>query len=58
MSLRFIAVKFTNAAFSFDDGEARIFNILGTARNNRFDVIEESTKGLNPYWFRVIQASF
>lgn len=57
MSLRFIAVKFTNAAFSFDDGEARIFNILGTARNNRFDVIEESTKGLNPYWFRVTQAS-
>lgn len=57
MACRFIAIKFANAAFPFDDAEARMFNVWGTSRTNRFDIIEESYKGLHPYWFRVMQAS-
>ncbi|EDO16124.1 hypothetical protein Kpol_1070p5 [Vanderwaltozyma polyspora DSM 70294] len=57
MACRYISIKFANAAFDFDDPEARLLNILGTARTNRFDVIEEAHKGLNPYWFRVTTAS-
>ena len=57
MTIRLISIKFTNACFEFDDPEARLFNIWGTARNNRFDIIEEATKGLHPYWFRVYRSS-
>lgn len=57
MSLRLISIKFTNACFEFADPEARLFNVWGTSRNNRFDIIEEATKGLHPYWFRVYRSS-
>lgn len=57
MAIRFISVKFANVAFDFNDSEARLFNIWGTSRINRFDIIEESTKGLNPYWFRLNRSS-
>lgn len=57
MLTKFISIKYTNAAFSFDDAEARLFNIWGTSRDNRFDIIEEATKGLHPYWFRVYRSS-
>lgn len=57
MSLRFVSIKFANACFEFEDAEARLLNILGTSRNNRFDIIEEATKGLQPYWFRVYRSS-
>ena len=56
MTLRFISIKFANAAFEFDDPEARYFNILGTSRTNRFDIIEEAIKGLHPHWFKVNRA--
>ncbi|CCH61201.1 hypothetical protein TBLA_0E01420 [Henningerozyma blattae CBS 6284] len=52
MSCRYVCIKYANAAFDFDDTEARMFNIWGTSRTNRFDIIEEATKGLHPYWFR------
>ena len=57
MSCRYVCIKFANAAFDFADAEGRLLNILGTARTNRFDIIEESYKGLHPYWFRVNAAS-
>ena len=57
MAVKFVSIKFTNAAFSFDDPEARLFNLWGTARTNRFDIIEESFKGLQPFWFRINNAS-
>lgn len=57
MALKFVSIKFTNAAFPFHDPEARLFNIWGTVRTNRFDIIEESFKGLQPFWFRVNNAS-
>ncbi|CCF59929.1 hypothetical protein KAFR_0I01480 [Kazachstania africana CBS 2517] len=57
MSVRYISIKYANAAFNFDDAEARMLNIWGTSRDNRFDIVEEAVKGLHPYWFRVNQAS-
>ncbi|SMN20457.1 similar to Saccharomyces cerevisiae YHL030W ECM29 Scaffold protein that assists in association of the proteasome core particle with the regulatory particle [Maudiozyma saulgeensis] len=57
MALRFIAIKFANVTFEFNDTEARFFNILGTSRTNRFDIIEESIKGLHPHWFRINKAA-
>ncbi|AAS51165.2 ACL063Wp [Eremothecium gossypii ATCC 10895] len=56
MACKYIAIKYCNAAFTFNDADARLINILGTARCNRFDVIEEAHKGLHPYWFRVSQS--
>lgn len=49
-------MKFLNAAFTFDDVEARMFNVMGSFEGNRQDVREESSRGLHPYWFRMIQA--
>ncbi|CAI4063344.1 Ecm29p SKDI_08G0120 [Saccharomyces kudriavzevii IFO 1802] len=57
MALKYVSIKFTNAAFPFHDSEARLFNLWGTARTNRFDIIEESFKGLQPFWFRINNAS-
>lgn len=57
MSLRYVSIKFANAAFDFSDPEARMYNVFGTSKSNRFDIIEEATKGLHPYWFRTIRAS-
>lgn len=57
MACRFILIKYTNATFEFDDPEARLFNVLGTSRANKLDIIEESNKGLDPYWFRMNRAS-
>lgn len=57
MTCRLILIKYTNATFDFDDPEARLYNVWGTSRANRFDIIEESKKGLDPYWFRMNRAS-
>ncbi|EJS43509.1 ecm29p [Saccharomyces arboricola H-6] len=57
MALKFVSIKFTNAAFPFHDPEARLYNLWGTVRTNRFDIIEESFKGLQPFWFRINNAS-
>lgn len=56
MSCRYVCIKYINATYDFDDSEARLLNIFGTSRINRFDIIEEATKGLHPYWFRVNRA--
>lgn len=56
MSCRYVGIKYCNAVFPFDDAEARMLNVWGTRRTNKFDVIEEAYKGLHPYWFRKNQA--
>lgn len=56
-SVRFTIIKYINIAFPFEDPEARMLNVLGTSKKNRSDVIEESTKGLHPYWFKILQNS-
>lgn len=56
-SCRYIAIKYTNSAYPFNDSEARYFCILGTAKENKSDTIEEANKGLHPYWFNILQSS-
>lgn len=56
-SCRFVALKFINCSFSFDDVEARFLNIISTAKFNRPEIIEEATKGLHPHWFNISQSS-
>lgn len=56
-AVRFAAIKYINAAFPFEDHEARYLNVLGTSAKNRSDVIEEAQKGLHPYWFNILQSS-
>lgn len=54
---RYIAIKFINSVFPFEDAEARYLCLLGTSQTNRTDTIEEATKGLHPYWFNILQSS-
>ncbi|ODQ79609.1 hypothetical protein BABINDRAFT_161989 [Babjeviella inositovora NRRL Y-12698] len=56
-SLRYVAIKYVNCAFSFDDAEARMLCIFGCSSQNRADIIEEASKGLHPYWFNILQSS-
>jgi proteasome component ECM29 len=56
-SCRYIAVKFNNATYGFDDAEARYLSLLATAKENKSDTIEEANKGLHPYWFNILQSS-
>ncbi|EMG49100.1 hypothetical protein G210_0210 [Candida maltosa Xu316] len=54
---RYIAVKFSNSAFPFEDSEARMLSVLGTTKTNAPHTIEEASNGLHPYWFNINQAS-
>jgi proteasome component ECM29 len=56
-SCRYVALKFVNCCFPFNDNEARLICILGTDKENRSDIIEEATKGLHPHWFSILQSS-
>jgi proteasome component ECM29 len=49
--IRFVGVKYINALYPFNDAQARIINILGQSKNDKVETIEESKKGLNPYFF-------
>lgn len=54
---RFTILKYINCTFPFEDGESRYLNILGTAKTNRPETIEEANKGLHPHWFNISQSS-
>ncbi|KAG7665679.1 ECM29 [[Candida] subhashii] len=54
---RYMAIKYINAAFPFEDPLARFFCVLGTAKENSPDTIEESQNGLHPHWFNLRQAN-
>ena len=56
-SCRYVALKYVNCCFPFNDNEARLICILGTDKENRSDIIEEAIKGLHPHWFSVLQSS-
>ncbi|KAK6460434.1 proteasome stabiliser-domain-containing protein [Scheffersomyces coipomensis] len=56
-SCRYVAIKYINSTFPFQDSEARYLCILGTAKENRSDTIEEALKGLHPHWFNILQSS-
>ncbi|SCU93412.1 LADA_0G02960g1_1 [Lachancea dasiensis] len=53
MHCRAVMIRFINSTFEYGEADSRTLNILGTLRNNRSDVREESIKGLHPYWFKV-----
>ncbi|KAK6205621.1 proteasome stabiliser-domain-containing protein [Scheffersomyces amazonensis] len=56
-SCRYVAIKYINSSFPFEDSQARYLCILGTAKENRSDTIEEAIKGLHPHWFNILQSS-
>lgn len=56
-SCRYVSIKFINCAYPFEDPEARYLCLLGTAKENRADTIEEAIRGLHPHWFNILQSS-
>ncbi|CAI5758290.1 unnamed protein product [Candida verbasci] len=52
-STKYIAVKFINATFPFNDPYARYLSVLGTSKASSPETIEESLNGLHPYWFNL-----
>lgn len=54
---RFVMIKYLISCFPFCDAQARYLCILGTFKENSYDIIEESKKGLHPYWFNMLQSS-
>ncbi|GME91164.1 unnamed protein product [Ambrosiozyma monospora] len=56
-SCRFMAVKFINCSFPFDDAESRLLNIAVQSNAEKPDTIEEAIRGLHPYWFALTQSS-
>lgn len=51
MACKYICLRFNNCCFPFDNIEARLMCLYGTAKSNRRDIIEEASKGLDPYLF-------
>lgn len=56
-STRYLSLKFINSLFDYDDAEARFLNVYGSFNGNRYEVLEVSEKGLNPYWFKINKSS-
>lgn len=54
---KYILVKYMNLAFPFDDAFSRMLCIVGTGKENGPEILEESNKGLHPYWFNLLQAN-
>lgn len=55
--VRFIAIKYTNILFPFEDALSRALNILGQSIHDKIETIEESKRGLNPYLFSLDNAN-
>ncbi|KAL9020239.1 MAG: hypothetical protein Q9185_002522 [Variospora sp. 1 TL-2023] len=55
-STQFTAVRFANRCLPFSNTKARWINALaiGDGTNTRREVLEEGRKGLNPYWYRML----
>ena len=53
---RYIVVRFANRCLPFSSTAARWINVLAMEgdANERSAVVEEGRKGLNPYWFRLL----
>ena len=58
-STRFVAVRFANRCLPYRSATARWINILAIdgGINERSEVLEEGRKGLDPYWYRVLNPS-
>ena len=55
-STRFIAVRFANRCLPYKSATARWIDILAIngGNNERSEVLEEGRKGLDPYWYRLL----
>ncbi len=55
-STRFVAVRFANRCLPYRSATARWIDILAIdgGANERSEVIEEGKKGLDPYWYRLL----
>ena len=55
-STRFIAVRFANRCLPYRSATARWIDILAIegGANERSEVVEEGRKGLDPYWYRLL----
>jgi proteasome component ECM29 len=51
--VRYIAIKFINSLYPFNDPEARTIDILARSKHDRIETIEEAKKGLSPYQFEI-----
>ena len=58
-STRFITVRFANRCLPFRNTKARWMNVLavGSGVNERKEILEEGKKGLDPYWYRLLNPS-
>lgn len=57
LSCKYIAIKFVNCAFPFEDADARFLCIIGKAKQNNTETIEEAGKGLHPFYFNLLTSS-
>jgi proteasome component ECM29 len=57
-STRYVATRFANRCLPYDDVLARWINILAVSggTTERHEVVEEGKKGLDPYWFRMLNS--
>ena len=55
-STQFTAVRFANRCLPFKNTKARWMNVLamGASTDKRREMIEEGSKGLDPYWYRML----
>ncbi|OJD16071.1 hypothetical protein AJ78_03744 [Emergomyces pasteurianus Ep9510] len=55
-STRFAAVRFANRCLSYWDVQARWIDLMavGGESGSRSEIIEEGQKGLDPYWYRML----
>ena len=55
-STRFVAVRFANRCLPYKSATARWIDILAIdgGANERSEVLEEGRKGLDPYWYRML----
>ncbi|KAH8648910.1 proteasome stabiliser-domain-containing protein [Tricladium varicosporioides] len=58
-SARFSTVRWANRCLDYDDVVGRWINILalGGGADERSDVVEEGKKGLDPYWYQLLNSS-
>ncbi|PGG99303.1 hypothetical protein AJ79_08570 [Helicocarpus griseus UAMH5409] len=55
-STRFAAVRFANRCLPFWDAQGRWIDLMAVGRESggRSEIVEEGQKGLDPYWYRML----
>lgn len=58
-STRFMALKFTNRCLPYHNVQARYVNVLALCSdvNERKEVLDEGRRGLDPYWYKMLNPS-